>query len=420
MADHAKFSPSASARWMTCAASYPLNRDVPRRTSKWAAEGTAAHTLADRAFTYRKPCAFWIGEQIEADGFVFTVDKDMAEYVQQYVDYVHQHVFYGDTLMPEQQVGFSEAIGVPDQFGTSDNIVVKASGKHVDVFDLKYGMGVRVDADENTQGMTYAAAVLETFEPVFPDIETITVHIHQPRLDHVTTFETTVERIRQHSADMRAAAVRCFEAEAHYDVGGGDSIPAEYYAPEDKACQWCDIKHGCVALQRKVSEAVYNDFQALDDPLPLVVAPPPPVPAGDRLGAMFGLLDPIEGWARAVRAEVERMVQAGMTVTGPDGLAMKLIEGKRGNRAWTDPDAVEGVLVGLLPPEKAYKPREIATPSAVDKMLNKAATKAQWETLKPYIKQAPGKPKVVLGSNPAAPYQPSADASEFADLGEAE
>jgi hypothetical protein len=403
---------------MTCAASYPLNRDVPRSSSKWAADGTASHTLANRAFTYNKPAAFWLGEQIEADGFVFLVDEERAGYVQQYVDYVLGHVFYGDTLMSEEQIGFSEAIGVPDQFGTADNIVVKADGKHIDVFDLKYGMGERVDAEENTQGLTYASGVLETYAPIFPDVETITVHIHQPRIDHVTKFETTVARIRQHNAAMKAAAIRCLEAEAHYDVGGADSIPAEFYAPEDKACRWCAIKHGCVALQRKVSEAVYNDFQALDDPAPLIVEPAPPVPSGERLGAMFGLLDTIEDWCRAVRGEVERMVQAGMTVTGPDGLPMKLIEGKRGNRAWTDPATVEGVLVGLLPPEKVYKPRELVTPSAVDKLLNKKATKAQWETLVPFVKQAPGRPKVVLGSNPAAPYEAAAGADEFADLGE--
>jgi hypothetical protein len=416
MADHAKFSPSASARWMTCAASYPLNRDLPRSSSKFAAEGTAAHTLAGRAFTYNKPCLFWIGEQIEADGFVFTVDDEMAGYTQQYVDYVRSHEFYGSTLMVEQQISFSESIGVPEQFGTSDAIVLSANGKHLDVFDLKYGMGERVDAEENTQGLTYATGVLETYDVIFPDVETITVHIHQPRIDHITKFETDRARIARHVEEMRAAAKRCLEAEMHYDMG--DTIPHDAYAPTDKACRWCGVKATCVELQRKVSEAVYNDFQSLDDPAARIVEPAPPVPAGERLGAMFGLLDTIEDWCRAVRGEVERMVQAGMTVVGPDGLPMKLVEGKRGNRAWTDPATVEGILVGLLPPEKAYKPRELVTPSAVDKLLNKKATKAQWETLVPFVKQAPGRPKVVLGSNPAAPYEAAAGADEFADLGE--
>lgn len=401
---------------MTCAASYPLNRDLPRTSSKFAAEGTAAHTLAARAFTYKKPCAFWIGEQIEADGFVFVVDQDMAGYVQQYVDYCYSLAQPDDTIMVEQKLQFSESIGVPDQFGTSDFVRVSADGKHIDVVDLKYGMGERVEADENTQGMTYAAAALETYDPVFPDIETVNVHIHQPRLDHVPVFETTTARIRKHVEEMRAAAERCLTAEACHDVSGDGTIPDEFYAVSDKGCRWCGVRATCKAIEAKVFAEVYGDFQALDDPAALAAGPPPKVPTGERLGAAFGVLDLIEGWARAVRSEVERMVQGGMTVIGPDGLPMKLIEGKKGNREWKDASAAEAALVGLLPPEKAYKPREIITPSAADKLLNKKATKAQWETLVPLVTQAPGQPKVALGSHPGKPYSPAATDGEFANL----
>lgn len=411
MADHATFSPSSSARWMTCAASYPLHQQQP--STKFAAEGTAAHTLAGRAFTYKKPCAFWIGEQIQADSFVFVVDQEMADYVQQYVDYVYSLTQPDDTLLIEQKLEFSEAIGVPDQFGTGDAVLLKASGTHLDVIDLKYGMGERVDAEENTQGLTYAVAALETYAPVFPDVETITIHIHQPRLDHVTVFETDRARVEQHAKDIRAAAVACLAAELDAECGEIDPV---HYNPTDKACRWCSHKPHCDALRQKVADEVYGDFKALDDPSSLAVGPAPRVPAGERLGAIFGVLDLIEDWTRAVRGEVERMVQGGMTVVGPDGLPMKLIEGKKGNRSWTDAAAAEAALVGLLPPEKAYRPREIITPSAADKLLNKKATKLQWETLVPLVTQAPGRPKVVMGSHPGAPYQPSATEAEFANL----
>jgi hypothetical protein len=417
MADHARFSPSASARWMTCAASYPLNRDLPRTTSKYASEGTAAHTLGQRALTYRKPCTFWLGEQIEADGIVFIVDENMASYVQAYVDYVFGHEKYGSTLLIEQQISFSESIGVPDQFGTSDAILLSPDGKHLDVFDLKYGQGERVDAEENTQGLTYATGVLETFDVIFPDVETITVHIVQPRLDHITTFETDRARIAKHIEDLRAAAQACLGAEQEYDE---DGVLADWrYTVSDKACRWCGVKATCEAIQRKVAESVYGDFEALDEPEARLIEAAPKVPAGERLGKIFGVLDLIEDWARAVRGEVERMVMGGMTVIGVDGQPMKLIEGKKGNRKWDDPALVEGILVGLLPPEKAYKPRELITPSVADKLLNKKATKAQWETLTPFITQEPGRPKVALGSHPGEPYNPASTADEFSDLGAA-
>jgi hypothetical protein len=144
------------------------------------------------------------------------------------------------------------------------------------------------------------------------------------------------------------------------------------------------------------------------------------VPQGPKLGQLYGYLELIEDWARGVRAEVERQVFAGMEVIGPDGQRMKLVEGKKGNRKWRDEQLAEGRLAGLVPPDKLYKPRELVTVSAVDKMFNRKATKAQWEALQDLIVQSKGKAKVTLGSDPAEPYTPDADADEFEDLGGAE
>lgn len=413
-AEHARFSPSSSERWMTCPGSIALTRDIPNTTSEYAAEGTAAHTLASRALTYEKPAAFFHGEQIEADGRVFIVDDEMASAVQLYLDEVNARVDRGDTLMVEQQVEFSEAIGVPKQFGTADAIVLAATGKRVTVVDLKYGMGVKVYVEENKQLMSYAVGVLETYDAIMSDVEEVDLVVVQPRLDHIDSWTVSVERLRAHAKEMHLAAQAALEGIRTLDLTG--AIPAELFKPSEDACFFCPAKPTCEHLRRHVSALVFDDFDTLDEPEVIDIKGAPPVPAGDKLGQLYGYLELIEDWCRGVRAEVERMVFAGMDVIGPDGQRMKLVEGKRGNRKWKDEQEAERRLAGLVPPDRLYKPRQLISVSDVDKMFNKKATRAQWETLQDMITQSKGKAKVTLGSDPAPAYTPEADANEFEDL----
>ena len=411
--DHARFSPSGASRWMTCPGSIALTRDLPSTDNEFSAEGTAAHTLASRALEYRKPCAFWVGEQIQVGNYVFTVDNEMADNVQAYVDDVLRRAT-GGTLLVEQRVQFSEAIGVPEQFGTADAIILSEDCKHATVEDLKYGRGVQVYAHENKQLMTYAVAVLESFDAIMGEVENVTLVINQPRLDHVDEWTVSVARLRQHAAEMKLAAGAALEGLGALELTG--EIPAALFKPSEDACFFCKAKATCQALQQHVARTVFDDFEALDDVDEVQVMGIKPAPV-DKLGALYGTLELIEDWCRGVRSEVERMVAAGMTVIGPDGEPMKLIEGKRGNRKWGNEQQAEKVLAGLLPPDKLYKPRELTSPSKVGKILNKAATKALWtDMVEPLIVQAKGKPKVVLGSNPAPAYVPEAGADEFEDL----
>lgn len=414
MSAHAQFSPSSAHRWMRCPASVALCAQIPAtQSSIHADEGTAAHTLAARALDYNKPASFWVGEEIQTrrGSPVFVVDEAMAEAVQLYVDDVRRRAA-GGVLLTEQRVEFSEAVGVKDQFGTADAIIIEADCKGLVVEDLKFGMGVKVFAEGNEQMLTYAVAVVETMGPALDELERVTVVVCQPRLDHIEAATYTMADIRAHADALRKAARDALAALA---VPPGCDIPRSYFKPGDKACRWCPAKATCPALASHIGAAVYDDFEALEDPAQTGVGPPPRPPAAERLGATFGLLDLIEDWCRAVRSEVERMVLAGMTVIGPDGQPMRLAEGRRGSRAWTDEQVAEGMLTGLLPPEKAYAPRKIISPAQAEKLFKKAT--ASWEPFLAFITQAPGKPKVVFGSDPAAPYKGEAAASEFENLG---
>ena len=85
------------------------------------------------------------------------------------------------------------------------------------------------------------------------------------------------------------------------------------------------------------------------------------------LAACLGKVDLIEDWCKAVRAEVENRLASGQEVPG-----YKLVAGKRGNRAWGDPVAVEDLLKNRfrLKTEEMYD-FKLISPTSAEKLAPK-------------------------------------------------
>ncbi len=434
---HAKFSPSSAHRWMGCNGSFALEAELPpdNGPNPYADEGTVAHHIAAECLQLGRDAVHYLGVRgvvhkghvtLYPSGPTFegshAADTDFVDAVQIYLDYVRTWVQKGYQLLVEQKVDYSNAIGVEGQFGTSDAILISADGTHVVVADLKFGRGVKVYAEKNHQALSYGLGTDETFG-VLGDFKSATLVIVQPRLDHIDEWECSIEEVRAHGRRMASAAIGCRDAVAQLSmmregVKGAEEVFNKKLTPGDKQCQWCKAKATCPALRAQVSKAVFDDFQVLDDPALLSTVGEPQVPRPvEKLGAAYNLLPLIEKWLSAVRAEVERRVFAGETVIGADDLPLRLAEGRKGNKSWIDEKKAAGVLVGLLPRDKVYEPEYLKTPAAIGKFLDKKATKAQWtDMVLPLTTQAPGKVKVVLGSDPSPPYTGEAKMDEFADL----
>lgn len=73
-------------------------------------------------------------------------------------------------ILIEQKVDFSEY--VPDGFGTADCLIVSDETLHI--IDFKYGLGVLVDAYENSQMECYALGALAIYESLY-DIKEISM-----------------------------------------------------------------------------------------------------------------------------------------------------------------------------------------------------------------------------------------------------
>lgn len=399
MSDHAKFSPSGAHRWLRCPGSLNAESGLPNEDSEYSAEGTAAHMLATRALMYKKPTIFFHDEQLQVGERVFVVDEEMELNVQVHVDEVLARAV-GAELFVESRLNLSEVLDEPEQFGTGDAVIVDVPKRHLTIVDLKYGMGVKVYAENNEQMMLYALAALYEYMPA-GDFDFITMVIVQPRLDHIDEWTIDVASLLDFMGKARAGVVAAKEPDA-------PRLPGE------KQCRFCKFKAMCPELASMVSKEVFDDFDAVDSPT-LQAERRPMVPdTNDQLGIRLGNLNIVEDWCRAIRGECERRVLDGQKILGTDGLAYKIVEGKSPGRKWK-PDKLkdaEALLVGQIG-TRAYEPQEIISASKAAKIFDKKKTAATWALFGDFYAKARGQPSIARGSDPRPPYEASAGADEF-------
>lgn len=225
---HALLSASGAHRWMNCPPSARLESGEPESTSDAAEQGTAAHTLAEhklkKAMKQRskRPASNWI-------------DDEMEEHTSDYADFVLEQLTAAKAKCPdaslliEQRLDFSHL--VPGGFGTGDAVIV--AEPRLQIIDLKYGVGVLVEAEQNPQLMLYALGALHAFGPLY-DIEEISVTIFQPRRSNVSTWTTSTEELlawAEEEVSPKAALAA---------AGDGEFCPGSW-------CQFCKLSATCRA-----------------------------------------------------------------------------------------------------------------------------------------------------------------------------
>jgi len=211
MSEHAKLSPSGSARWLACPGSYWLSEQAPAQPSTAAAEeGTDAHDWASKIL---------LGE---LDLF----DSPYAG-IELYIDRVKQLASRkGATLWVEKRVYLTPLI-----HGTPDAVVVHK--KTLDVFDLKYGYN-KVEARDNSQLIIYAAAAIVTYH-LKPT--KVNMHIVQPRAGGVRSVTLPIKLFNARVAAILDAADKLL-ANTDSSRHAGEHCkycPAAIICPERKA-----------------------------------------------------------------------------------------------------------------------------------------------------------------------------------------
>ena len=328
MSAHAILGASNAHRWLVCAGSVEAERDIPNTTSPFAEEGTRAHELGELAL-------------LTSDAALDTFeDQEMAEFVRVYTDYVRQSAAGADVFEIEQRVSYAD--WVEGGFGTADAVIVKDGVIHV--CDLKYGMGVRVDAEENPQGMLYALGAYAE-NSYLGDIHTAKISIIQPRLDHISEWEISIEAL------LRWAEWAKQRAEATQD-------PDAPRLAGEKQCRFCRAKASCQALKDVTEAAIMSEFDDLDN------MPKANTLTDEQMRAALDAKPMIESWLSAIEKLAKARLEEGGGFVG-----YKLVEG-RSNRRWISEDQASEELVNLLGEEDAYT-KKLVSPAQAEKLLGK-------------------------------------------------
>lgn len=367
---HAEKSPSAASMWMNCAASIPMNAGKEDKASEFAAEGSAAHEVAYLAKTEGKSPFDFVGDDFDIDGFKIVVSVEMAEYLSEWLYYVDTISFGGITML-EQKLPIGELTIEQGAHGTAD--VISLHDTTLKIADLKYGMGVKVFAEENSQLMTYALAAYDQYR-FFGDFQTVELHIGQPRLRHFDVWETTTARLEQFRSELLRAAMQIEAAKI--------SLRDHHFNPGEKQCKWCRAKAECPALANHVLTTVCDDFVDLTKPITVTEREMD----NQSLGNCMAAIPMIEDWCKAIRGRVESELFAGEAVPG-----FKLVEGKRGNRDWTDDEKLIEILETSFG-EDAFK-HTLISPAVAEKLAKKSGLDFG-STFVPFITQSEGKPSV--------------------------
>lgn len=370
MTAHAKLSASSSHRWALCPGSVKAEEGIPDRPSEAADEGTAAHELAWLVLTRGGACHDWIGKPL-IESNTYTVDQEMADYVQQYVDYVKSHSGRHEY---EQQVDFSD--WVPGGFGTADALVL--DGNTLRVIDLKYGKGVQVDAFENTQGILYALGAMSDYECIADEIEKVVICIVQPRKDSISEWEID-----------RAELMKWGEwlSERANEVLSG----SPRRVPGDKQCKFCKAMPTCPALMNLAHKVIATDFDNMD------AADNPDTLSDERLAEALSAKKLVLSWFDAVEQHVFEKLERGEAFPG-----FKLVEG-RSLRQWIDEAVAEQALVELLG-DDAYE-RKLLSVAKAEKALGKKRS----GDIADLVTKPMGKPVVVPESDKRPAIGASAD-----------
>lgn len=421
---HALLSPSGSKKWMFCPASLACEADIPNVSGAAAVNGTCMHTLSEhlinmaikgldeRADKYKGTYVLNEGKGpikalVKPEKGAVLITDDFVSQVNKYVDYCRPIIDAAELVEVESRVNLTRVlhpgamVKVKDKngeviegevvalqtFGTADLVAVLklSDGTYMLIVgDLKTGRH-KVLAKENKQMMLYALGLLRKLKRLY-DITAVRLVIFQPYAGGADEWDTTPEALELFGKFASKAALKAIDA---FERGKKGLKPSDF-RPGNDACQWCRFAEKCNA-KRKIAGAPAQEgpedvFDHGESEMNLVQLKA----EWDRLPLM-----------RQHIADIEKAMYAAL-MRGEQVEGLKLVEGKPGNRSWSDTDKVEiasNEHWGLMHKEVLLSPTE----------AEKALTPEQWAKVADFVIRKPGQPSIATADDKRPTWTPVSD-----------
>ncbi len=377
--EHALLSPSSSSRWLNCTPSARLAENAENKSSVYAEEGTLFHEICEYCLAQWN-AGVWepdpFGEELpelKDDHLMHPLFKqEMFKHARNYCDFVMNENYNLEKsdgackLLLEEKVDISEY--APECFGSVDCQLVGRDT--LIVIDLKYGEGVKVYAERNTQMMLYALGAIKGK----PSIKTIRLVIAQVRLNHFDVWEISANDLLQWADKvLKPTAKKAFAGKGEQKLGDW--------------CGFCPVKAQC----RKQYEAVVNDFDRYEYPELLTE---------DEICDLIEKIDKYKGWLESVNKFVYDEALRGHKWKG-----YKLVAG-RSSRVITDEEAIRQDLLTKKYLEDEIFNIKLKGIGDLEKLVGKKQFSALYGQ---YVKSKPGNPKLVPDSAPGDEINPLSD-----------
>jgi Protein of unknown function (DUF2800) len=397
--EHAFLAPSDYEGWSRCPGKPSLAEHFPDKSGEYADWGTDAHGHTTSWIRTGAP-------PVIADPAM----QDAVECaVQAHQDAMHGHMLQGAQVQVylDRKVPVGIITGEEGARGTLDlaRVATYVDGRVVlEVVDWKFGIGVPVPVENNGQLQLYALAfILEHHLWLFTDVSLI---IHQPRIDRrPQLWQTTVDALHafgaaatQHAA--KALALRN-SAEALVNL-----------VPGDKQCRFCRAVGSCKARADQATQVALAQIPHLEGPGSVGV-----LMEGKRLAMsreelaqhyaeQLPKLDLLMAWCKAIdEGAYELAVTQGVPIPG-----YKVVDGRAGNRRFTDPDMVYELVKRMGYTDTQLKTEPVLlTPPAMEKALPPKVHAKLWALLKGDDKAAPPQAGFIVQSKAAPALVPVSD-----------
>ncbi|EBH9938179.1 DUF2800 domain-containing protein [Salmonella enterica subsp. enterica serovar Cerro] len=415
--EHALLSPSSAKKWLACSASLACEFGLPNESGQAAVNGTVMHLVAETVLNrvikgdditadkYKGVYALNEGKGpikalVKPEKGAVLITDDFVSQVNKYVDYCRPLIDAAELVEVESRVNLTRVLhpgvelnGNPLQtFGTADLVAVlqndwsdENSKYTLVVGDLKTGRH-KVAAKENKQMMLYALGLLRVYKRLY-DITAVRLVIFQPYAGGADEWDTTPEALEQFGKFAQGRALKAIDA---FQRGKKGLKPADF-RPGNDACQWCRFAEKCNAKRKVASREIESDLS--DDSTEMSL---------DQLKAEYDKLPSMRQHIADIEKAMYAALMRGETVEG-----LKLVEGRPGNRIWSDEEAVNrfranhhnGYLLDKIVP---------VNPTEAEKIIGKEDPEL-WAELSKLVTRKPGQPSIATADDKRPAWNPATD-----------